>query len=188
MNRLVGGQKTLAGELLRDRAGSLSCAPVTQVRQHGRGYANEVESAMVVEALVFNRDDGSDEVGRDLADGSVDPLLSEDGERQLIVDVVDDRRLVHLAQALDRGLGGQPGQQVRAPGRNQPSRQDPRQRKRRRGQPMVASHPTSHPRGEAGQEHARSGHLISICATASATRGPVGPCGDYWHFGSTQRP
>jgi hypothetical protein len=62
---------------------------------------------VLVEALVFDGDDGLDEVRRDLPDWDLDPLLLEDREGRIVGGVEDRRRLRHLP---DRAKGVAVGQ------------------------------------------------------------------------------
>ena len=55
--RLVGPEKTLARELLRDRAAALGRPAVTDVRQRRRENPDGVDALMLVEALIFDVED-----------------------------------------------------------------------------------------------------------------------------------
>jgi hypothetical protein len=61
--RLVRRQKTLPRELLCQRTPALRGAMRTQVRRRSREDPNEIDTAVIVEALVFDGDDGVYEVG-----------------------------------------------------------------------------------------------------------------------------
>ena len=83
--RLVGRQKTLARELLRDRAAALGDAAVPNVGQSRRRHTDEVEALVLIEALILDGDDGLNEVRRDLGQRDVDPLFLVDRECRLVV-------------------------------------------------------------------------------------------------------
>src|SRR5262245_19835285 len=55
---LVGRQKVLARELLRQRAAALHGTSRAQVGQGSGGDANDIDSVVLVEALILNGDDG----------------------------------------------------------------------------------------------------------------------------------
>ena len=63
--------------------------PVSQVRERRRRDADRVDAAVLVEALILDRNDGLDQVRRHLLDRNLEPLLLEDGECRLVVGVED---------------------------------------------------------------------------------------------------
>ena len=99
---LSGGEEGLSGQLLRDRAAALRRPMMTEVRERGRRSAADVESAVIVKVLILDGQNRVDEVRRYARQRRVHPLLLEDRERQLIVVVVDRRRLVHVPDPRDR--------------------------------------------------------------------------------------
>src|SRR5256885_2344830 len=60
--RFIRRQKALARELLSDRAAALRRAAMPDVCERGRPDAHEVESVVIVEALVFDRDECPDQM------------------------------------------------------------------------------------------------------------------------------
>ena len=80
-------------------------AKVGDRRRHGTG---DVEPAVIVEALIFDGEDGVDEVRRNVGERGVHPLLFEDAEHQVIVVVVNRGRLVHLPDPGDGFFVRQP--------------------------------------------------------------------------------
>src|SRR5207342_1794039 len=90
---LVRRQEALAGELLRDRAAALGAAVVPYVRQRRRGDAHEIEPVMIEEALVLNRSNRLDEIGRHFRQRHLDALLLENRKGELVVVVEHRRRL-----------------------------------------------------------------------------------------------
>ena len=92
---LVRAEKTLSGQLLRERTAALRRAVRAQVR-HGRGEdAHQVDAAVIVEALIFDRDDRVHEVRRDVGEWCLYAPLLKDREHRAIVLVVQRRRLRH---------------------------------------------------------------------------------------------
>ena len=77
---------------------------MSKVGDRCSGRAREVEAAVIVKALIFDSQDGVDEVWRHTRERCVHPLLFEDAEHQLIVVIVDGSRLVHLPDPRDGGL------------------------------------------------------------------------------------
>ena len=101
-NGLVGGQEALSGELLRDRAAALSQAAFEDVVQGGAANADDIDTAVVVEALILDREDRLHEPGRDFRQRDIDALLAKDRERGLILRVEERRGLRHRADAAQR--------------------------------------------------------------------------------------
>ncbi len=95
---LVGREEALACELLRDRAAALRQAAAPDVGQHRGADPHGVEAVVIVEALVFDRENGRLQVRRDLRERDIDALFLEDRECELVVAIENRRRLVHLAQ------------------------------------------------------------------------------------------
>ena len=103
---LVGREEALTRELLRDRAAALRGAAVADVGERGRRDANQVEPVMLVETLIFDRDDRVDQIRRIVGQRHVDALFVEDREGELVVGVVRERGLVHVADSPDRLFAG----------------------------------------------------------------------------------
>ncbi len=64
---------------------------------------------MRVEALIFDRDDRVNEMRRNIRQRHVDPLFVENREGELVVGVVHERRLGHVAHTPDRVFAGKTG-------------------------------------------------------------------------------
>ncbi len=142
------GQEALARQLLRQRRAALGEAPALQVDEDRAHDADHVDAAMVVEALILDRQHRVDEVRRHLRQRHLDALFLEDREDRAIGDVVEDGRLRHVAHAADlaaarQGMGdvvGEPGD-----GGDQEPRHGDGGDQRRPGQPRM---------GQGGQPHA----------------------------------
>ena len=76
----------------------------TGANEGGSRHADQVDAAVIVEALILDGDDRLHEVRRDARQRHFDPLLAENRERRLVVNVEQQRRLRHRADAADRGL------------------------------------------------------------------------------------
>src|SRR5919197_599371 len=111
-DRLLLREKTLTRQLLRDRAAALHDAPVPQVGQRRLDDPHEIEAGMIVEALILDREDGLDQIRRDVVEADRDPLLLVDRERELIVGVEHRGRLPHFADALNGFAVGQTALQI----------------------------------------------------------------------------
>src|SRR6185295_5206502 len=101
MERLVRTKEALSRQLLRDGAAALRRAPAADVRDRRRCDADQVEAAMLVEALIFDVENRVDQIRRDLGERHIDALLLVDRERHSVRGVEDRRRLVHLADFAD---------------------------------------------------------------------------------------
>ena len=99
--------------------------PIPHVRPRRRDDADGVEPRVIVEPLVFDGENRVDEVRRDAGERRLDALFLENREGQLIVAVVDRRRLVHFANPRDGGLG----RKVRAKAPQVPERTANRQQR-----------------------------------------------------------
>ena len=66
-NGLVGREEALSGELLRERAAALRQTAFEHVVQRRAGDADDVDAAVVVEALILDREDRLHELWRDFA-------------------------------------------------------------------------------------------------------------------------
>jgi hypothetical protein len=86
--RLVGREKALARELLRQRAAALRRAVRAKVVERRGHHANHVDAAVIVETLILDGNDRVHHVGRDLRQRRLDAPLLEDRERRTIVAVV----------------------------------------------------------------------------------------------------
>jgi hypothetical protein len=75
---------------------------MAQVRQRGRTNPDQVETGVLVELLILDRDERLDQVRRYLRKRHLNPLLLEDRERELIAVVVHRGCLVHLADPSQR--------------------------------------------------------------------------------------
>jgi hypothetical protein len=69
--RFYPASESSGGQLLRDGAGALRRTTVPDVRERRRRDTDEVEPVMVVEALVLDRDERTNEVGRNLGERNV---------------------------------------------------------------------------------------------------------------------
>ncbi len=101
MQRLVGREETLTGELLGNRAGALSGAAAPDVGQRGGSDADEIVASVFVESLILDRGQRVNDVRRYLGKRNVDALFLVDREDQSILFVEHRRRLIHLADFLD---------------------------------------------------------------------------------------
>ena len=70
-------QEQRARELLRQRAAALEPAAGAYIADHGTSETDRVDARVVVEAAVFDGDDGVLQVGRDLVERDVVALLVE---------------------------------------------------------------------------------------------------------------
>ena len=113
MQSLVRRQEALARKLLRKRASALCGAPVSNIRESGGDDAKKVEAIVIVEPLIFDRDQCVKQIGRNLRQRLFDPLLLENRERQAVGTVVHRRGLGHLADASDRVVVGESAAQAR---------------------------------------------------------------------------
>src|SRR4029453_13827223 len=98
---LIERQEALSGQLLRQRAGALRPAALPEVRNRRADDADGVDAAMLVEPLVFNRENGLSDEGRHLVQGYLDPLLLEDREGRPPVQIEKRRRLRHVADTTE---------------------------------------------------------------------------------------
>ena len=123
---LVGGKEAPTRELLRQRATALRGATGADVAHRRRDDADNVDAAMIVEALVLDRDDRVHEVRRHRRQRRIDPALLEDRERRTVAGVVQRGPLRHRSDRaqLRRGRGrrhrpqsGDDGERDDRPGR-----------------------------------------------------------------------
>src|SRR5688572_14518236 len=99
--RLFRGQKALPGELLREGARALRRAPGAHVRDQRTGDADNIEAAMLVEALILDCQDRLHQIWRDAIERDGNSLFLIDRERRSAVDVVQRRRLSHNGDFAD---------------------------------------------------------------------------------------
>ena len=110
-----------------------------QVGDRGRHDTHDIEAVMVVKALILDRDDRVNQIGRDLLERHVDALLFEDGEDQRVGVVVHRRRLIHLPDTTHRRLIGKA---IAVQRLDNPAASDDRsQRERREGERDRAERP-----------------------------------------------
>src|SRR4029079_13029521 len=88
---LVTTEKTLSRELLGDRASAFSATASFEVANGGRGDADRINAAVLVESLILDRYDGFDQIRRDALNGNFETLFFENRERRLIRRVVNRR-------------------------------------------------------------------------------------------------
>jgi hypothetical protein len=106
-----GGEEGLLDQLLGDRGPALDDAAGAEVGDQGAHGALDVEGAVLVEAVVLDRDDGLDHGARDLVERDVDPVLVEDRREHAAVAGQDGRLLgqrlgLELEGEVVGGLGG----------------------------------------------------------------------------------
>ncbi len=87
--------------------------PLTDVGEEGAADTHEIESVVIVEPLILDRQHRIDEMRRDLVERHLDALLLVNRERDLTIRGQNRRRLIHLAQALQRGDVRQTGREER---------------------------------------------------------------------------
>src|SRR6185503_15547194 len=132
--RLVRREETLARELLRQRASTLRRAMRAQVVERRGEYPYHVDAAVIVKALILDRDDRVHQVRRDVRQRRLDALLLEDRERRPVVLVVQRRRLCHGADVAHL-LGARQivEDRIRQPDRRREDEQRERRGDRERG-------------------------------------------------------
>ena len=92
-------RKAESCELLRDRAGALPDASAAEVRERRAEDAPHVDAGVLEEALVLDREDRANHVGRHPGQRHFDALFLEDREDRLVVAIVEHGRLRHVPQA-----------------------------------------------------------------------------------------
>ena len=85
---------------------------MTKIRKRGRHDADAVETVVVVEPLILDRDDRLQQVRRYLVERHLDALLLVDGEHEPIACVVDGGRLRHFRDVPDGVFDRQTAAQV----------------------------------------------------------------------------
>jgi len=71
--------------LLGDGAAALGHLEGAQIAVQGAQHADPVQAPVLIEASILHRDEGLDEMLRDLLEGDIDPLLLEEGIAALAV-------------------------------------------------------------------------------------------------------
>ncbi len=97
----------IAGELLRDRRASLADAAEEKVANGGSGDADGVDAVVGEKAVVFARDQGVDEVGRDAVKGRDEPILPGEAAVEFSISIEDDgslRKVVDFPQIEGEGV------------------------------------------------------------------------------------
>ena len=96
---LLGRQEALPRQLLCDRAAALGETTFSKIAQRRTRNANDVDSVVIVEALILDREDGVHQVRRHARERHIDALFLEDGEGGLVGTIEQRRRLIHRADA-----------------------------------------------------------------------------------------
>ena len=73
--------------------------PLADVRPRGPQDATQVDTLVVFEPLVLERDDGLPQVRRDARQRHFDAIFPENRENRTLIDVVQRRRLRHFAES-----------------------------------------------------------------------------------------
>ena len=89
-------RKTIARQLLRDRARTLPHVAGGEILQRGAHDAEEIVTAVLIEFRVLHRDDGIDEIARQLVVRNGLPILDVDLPENLVVAIDDDAGRFHL--------------------------------------------------------------------------------------------
>ncbi len=126
--RLVAVEEREPGQLLRDRARALRAAPLAKIAKRGAADADRINPAVIVEALILDREHRVDQVRRHPVERDFDSLFLEDGEGRTIVRVEDRRRLHHVRRAAQRLPIGQIGGEIVGDVRQPSGREEHRNR------------------------------------------------------------
>ena len=100
-------RKTIARQLLGDRAAALPHVTGGEILQRSPHDAREIVTAVLIEFVVFHRDDGIDQIARDLVVGNRLSILDIDLAEDFVVPIEDDAGRFHLFELREiesRGL------------------------------------------------------------------------------------